>query len=259
MTQKKTGDNTSKKKLYLRFSTSDDVKAIIDFYQSNEHEYVAHRDIDIMKERIESGAVTIVECKDGKIHAASISYAIEKDGEHKWTEVGSTRISLNGLKGDGYSLFDVLVSAQKVRAFLLEPPEDHFVIEIDVDNKSSQFVFERLGCQSFDNAPPEITEAAESTMAPEDTGVPIKWYQFGLEGIPGLAKNLINSSKKPILIQKGTGIEYELDFSKNQLNIMFKEHIKHLSKQDFCNITEQNSNKGLAKGHGDIHRKIYKP
>src|ERR1700733_14489640 len=114
-------------KLFVRFSTSKDEKDIFDFYKKNEHTFVFLRDAEVWKERIASGAVTMIHDDSGKIVAASISYPImhkSADGNdvHQWTEIGSTRVALEGI-----GLFNALVSAQVLRAYMLEPPKDRFV------------------------------------------------------------------------------------------------------------------------------------
>lgn len=240
--------HSKKQKLYVRFSTSADVKAILDFYQSNEHEYVAHRDPAVLKECVDSGAVTLIEDAAGKIIATSISYPIMDDQDrHKWTEIGSTRIALSGA-----GLFEAIFSAQILRAYLLEPPEDRFVIEIDVDNKHSKHVFEKAGCQPY-QIPEGLRKLAEESMAPEDRGVPVDWYQFGIEGIPELAEKLLNKLDNPSINDL-----YEFDFSRCQLTNMFEKQLRHLSNQDYGDHAKADLKKGLRDQRDQLNKK-FKP
>ena len=223
------GQNTdSREKLYVRFSNSGDVEAIRNFYQENQHQFVFQREPEVVRERVEAGAVTIIEDSKGNIVASSISYPIivtdeEGNSAQKWTEVGSTRIAL-----EGAGVFKTLISAQILRAVLLEPPEDRFVLEIVKANARSTNVFQRLGSQPFD-VPEDLTRAVQKTIAPTSQGAEVTWYQLGPETIPYLAKNLVECMNNPVLTNKQTGQEYELDFSKCPLQTLFKAELEKLA------------------------------
>lgn len=227
-------------KLYIRFSTIDDVENIFDFYLSNRHEHVAIRDKTLMKAMIKSGSVTIIEDKNGKIHASSISYPISKQGKdnHEWTEIGSTRITLSGL-----GLFKTLISAQVLHAYIFEPPEDRIVLEIDRDNERSKQVFKKIGAEEF-QAPKEIGEAANNTMAPEDRTDEVDWFQFKLSKMEIFAKNILASMEDDYLIQKNTGIRYKLDFSRMKIN---KQVIELIAKKPHQNNQQRIINNKFKK------------
>ena len=217
-----------REKLYVRFSTAQDLDAVREFYTKNTHEFVFQRDAAVVKERVEAGAVTIIEGADGKIVASSISYPIlAKDDQgnetHKWTEIGSTRIAL-----EGAGVFKALISAQVLRAFFLEPPDDRFVLEIVQTNARSVNVFQKLGSQPF-AVPDELTQAVQKTIAPSSQGAAVTWYQLGPEAVPDLAKNIVELMANPVLKNKVTGQEYEIDFSKCVLQSMFLDEVKKLA------------------------------
>lgn len=217
-----------REKLYVRFSTSQDVEAVRNFYQNNQHQFVFQREPDVVKERVESGAVTIIEDSKGAIVASSISYPIVvKDGEgndnHMWTEIGSTRIAL-----EGAGVFKALISAQILRAFLLEPPEDRFVLEIVKSNARSTNVFQKLGSLPFE-VPEELTKVVQQTITPDCQGAEVTWYQFGPETVPDLAKNIVECMCNPVLKNKLTGQEYEIDFSKCPLKTLFADAVNDLA------------------------------
>lgn len=240
------------KKLYVRFSTSKDEKDIFDFYSENEHEFVAKREDGIWRERIASGAVTLVQDEDGKIVASSISYPVtgtdEKGNEtHKWTEIGSTRVAL-----DGIGLFRTLISAQVMRAYLLEPPEDRFAMEIIIGNEHSKHVFMKNGATPFD-IPDDMRDRILSTLKPESKGIEVEWFQFGVEVIPQFAKNILDAEASPKITHKATGEEYEIDFSRCALTVMFREALEDAAGQDYGDIRKPNLAHGIKAFRDKFH------
>ena len=198
MTQDQPAEN-----LYLRFSTVDDTQAIVEYYTQNRSPFVFLRDYDTWKERISAGAVTIVENEAGGIVASSISYPVVSTDEsgharHKWTEIGSTLIALGGI-----GLFAPLISAQVLRAHLLETPEDRFVLEIVNDNQRSVDVFARVGAVPFD-VPRELFDQVQTTFA-EGLDRKVSWYQIGPDSMPVLAKNLVRAMEGAELKSKTDG------------------------------------------------------
>ena len=222
------GQTPEREKLYVRFSTSADIEAVRNFYQDNQHQFVFQREPAVVKERVEAGAVTIIEDSKGTIVASSISYPIVvKDGEgndsHRWTEIGSTRIAL-----EGAGVFKPLISAQVLRAFFLEPPEDRFVLEIVKTNGRSTDVFQKLGSLPF-AVPEDLTKAVQKTIAPNSQGAEVTWYQLGPETISDLARNIVSLMDNPVLKNKVTGQEYDLDFSKCHLQTLFSAELRKLA------------------------------
>jgi len=232
------------KKLFVRFSTAQDEKAIFDFYNQNKHEFVFQRDPEVWKERIASGAVTLIHDENGKIVASSISYPItQKDANgnevHQWTELGSARVQL-----DGIGLAKTLVSAMVLRAYLLEPPNDRFVLEIVVGNSHSKHVFTKMGATPFD-IPPGLHEKVKATVAPGSGQAAVEWFQMGPEVMPELAKNILDSHKNPIVKNKKTGEEYELDFSRCVLISQFRKEVQDLSAKNFGDVKNPDLKQGL--------------
>jgi hypothetical protein len=219
-------------KLFVRFSTSKDEKDIFDFYKKNEHAFVFQREAKVWQERIASGAVTIIHDDSGKIVAASISYPLTQksakgDEAHQWTEIGSTRVSLEGI-----GLFNTLVSAQVLRAYLLEPPRDRFVMEIIVGNEHSRHVFSKLGATPY-KIPESLAEKVKSTIAPGSGQAPVEWFQIGAEAMPAIARKFVEAMKNNVVVNKKTGEEYELDFSRCVLVTRFQNEVKGLTQQNF--------------------------
>jgi hypothetical protein len=240
------------KKLFVRFSTSQDEQAVFDFYNQNKHEFVFQRDPAIWKERIASGAVTLIEDEQGKIVASAIAYPImqtDASGNeiHQWTELGSARVAL-----DGIGLAKTLLSAQVLRAYLLEPPKDRFVLEIVVGNSHSRHVFTKLGATPYD-IPAGLHEKVKATVAPGSGQAAVEWFQMGVEVMPSLAQNLLDSEKNPLLKNKKTGEEYELDFSRCVLMTQFQNEIKDLSGQDYGDAQKPNHAHGLKSFRDKFH------
>lgn len=221
-------EKKSAKKLFVRFSTQQDEQKVFEFYANNQHTFVFQRDAEVWKERIASGAVTMIEDEAGKIVAASISYPIlKKDAHgndvHAWTEIGSTRVALEGL-----GLFNPLVSAQILRAFLLEPPSESFVLEIVLGNNHSKHVFSKIGAKPY-SIPQELADQVKATIAPGSGQAKVEWFSIGAEAMPDLAQTLLNCQKNNLSKNKQTGEEYEIDFSRCVLMTRFSMEISDLS------------------------------
>jgi hypothetical protein len=234
------------KKLYVRFSTAQDEQKIFDYYTQNEHEFVAKRDPDIWKERIASGAVTLIEDENGAIVASSISYPLMTKDEngnaaHTWSEIGSVRVTL-----DGIGLFKTLLSAHVMRAYMMEPPDDRFAIEIVIGNEHSKHVFLKEGATEW-QIPQELRELVEDTLSPDDTTGAVEWFQLGVESMPHFAQALLHQEANPRLVNKKTGEEYELDFSKCVLTTTLHDALEKLSGQDFGDAKKPQMKHGLKK------------
>lgn len=232
------------KKLYVRYAEPSDEKAVFDFYDNNKHEFIAKRDPEVWRERIASGAVTIIEDEQGKIVASAISYPVvvpnDKGEEvHKWTELGSVRVAL-----DGIGLFKTLLSAQVMQAYLLEPPEDRFAIEIVKGNAHSTHVFLKNGATPYD-IPQDLKDAVGYSIAPDDPGDPVDWYQLGPEAMPNFAKHLLDTEKNPKITQASTGTEYELDFSRCAILKNLRPALETVSKSDFGDPKVPNDKHGI--------------
>lgn len=232
------------KKLFVRFSEPEDEDAIFEFYASNPHTYVAKREPEVWRERIASGAVTLIHDEDGTIVASSISYPLvckDEDGEdaHMWTEIGSTRVAL-----DGIGLFKTLVSAQIMRAYLLEPPEDRFALEIIKGNEHSKHVFLKAGATAFD-IPDALQVKVLNSLAPESKNIDVEWFQMGVETLPLMAQYVLDSYKNPKLVNKKTGEEYELDFSRCALTTQFLDAVENVAGLDFGDAKKPDMSHGL--------------
>ncbi|MDE1152646.1 MAG: hypothetical protein PW788_08930 [Micavibrio sp.] len=232
------------KKLYVRFSTAQDEQKIFDYYSDNQHEYVAKREPEIWKERIASGAVTLIEDEQGKIVASTITYPIvvmNEKGEdtHKWTEIGSVRVTL-----DGAGLFKPLLSAAVLRSFLLEPPEDRYAVEIVIGNAHSKHVFTKEGATEW-KIPEELRLMVEDSISPDDTTGAVDWFQMGVETIPGLARNITHREANPVVVNSKTGEKFEIDFSKCLLTTVFRDELDKVAGLDLGDTKAPNMSHGI--------------
>lgn len=242
-------------KLYVRFSTSKDEQKIFDYYKENPHQFVFQRDPDVWKERIASGAVTLIEDESGKLVASAISYPIVRNDEagnpvHKWTEIGSVRVTL-----DGFGLGKTLISAQVLRAYLLEPPRDRFILDIAIGNIASKTMFTHLGA-TLKDLPTELVVKEKTTTTVGGKGtVPVEWLQIGAEAVPGMANILLEREKNPTVVNKQTGDVYEMDFSKCVLMTQFKDEVKVIAAQNFGNVAAPDYSKTLQSTRSVLKHK----
>jgi hypothetical protein len=232
------------KKLFLRPSGPKDADAVIDFYADNPHQYVYQRAADVLRERVESGAVMMIVDEDDKIMATAISYPlITKDAAgsdvHDWSEIGSVRVAL-GETG----LFKPLVSALVLNSWLFEPPGDRFVIEIAKNNAHSRHVFAKEGATPF-NIPPELEKKVAGTLEPGTTQMSVDWFQFGPEAMPGFAANLLSIEENPSLVNKKTGEEFVFDVSGCALFSRFHDILEKLSHMDYGDAAQPDFSRKL--------------
>lgn len=231
-------------KYFIRFSQEADFDKLSDFYDLNSHKNVLKREHDLMKKMTEDGAVILVEDEKGKIVAASITYAHmakdERGVEHiKWQEVGTTRIALNGFSG----IFDAMIALQGLRGFLVEPPDTTFVAQMETT--PVQNLAGKLGWRKMEGGPPAELLAGKGKTVADGHATANDWYVFGIEAMPVAAKWLENAMKNPVLTNKKTGEQIELDFSKSTFVAMFKDEIKNLAARDFGDVDKPNPAQNL--------------
>ena len=232
------------KKYYIRFSVEEDFDRISEFYDLNAHKNVLKREHDLMKQLTGDGAVILVEDEKGKIVAASITYAHKAKDEHgvehvQWQELGTTRCVLNGYGG----IFDAMISMQTLRAFLVEPPDNLFVAQMETT--PVQNLAKKLGWRSLEGGPSEALLEAKKKTVTDGHATDNDWYCCGIEGLPVMAKWFESAIKNPVLTNKKTGEQIELDFSKSTFFTMFKEEITHLAQKDLGDVEKPDAAQSL--------------
>lgn len=246
------------RKFYVRFSNIEDHEKIMEFYTKNPHKNVAGRHEDLMRDLADKGSITLIEdAKTGEIVGASISYPMNGlNGTveiEKWLEVGTTRMSLNGYPG----LFDVMITMQVLRAFLVEPPEDRFVCQME--SPMVQKMAMRLGWRPYTPSK-ELVDVSDKTLdlEPGDTYGYDNWYSAGAEALPVMAKLMKDTIDKPCLEHAKTGARIELDFSKSKFFKLFEDEIRHLAGRDFGPVDEPDYTQSVAKRRQDWMRWYFK-
>lgn len=242
------------KKYFIRFSNVEDHDNIMKFYEQNPHKNVSARNEEMMKTLADNGSVTIIEDEKGTIVGASISYPLEgKDGAsaNRWMELGTTRMVLNGYPG----LFDAMIAMQVLRAYLVEPPDDRFVCQME--GSPVRKMAHKLGFRPLVPSQ-ELVDASDDTLNAEETCGFDKWYSAGPEALPVLAKFMRDVMDKPYLENPVTGDKITLDFNKSKFFKLFEEEIRNLADRDFGNPDTPDVKKGIAKNRQEWMRWYFK-
>jgi hypothetical protein len=175
--------------------------------------------------------------------ASAIAYPLLKKTDqgdvHAWTEIGSVRVAKAGL-----GLFDHLISAHAMRAYLLEPPADRFVLDIVDGNTHSRHVFTKAGAVPF-VMPDALRDQVMATIAPGDQNKPLSWFQIGVEAMPKFAQHMLEAVDRPKTIGQGTAEEYVFDYSRNPLVTLFRDALEQTAGRDFGDATRPDSSKGM--------------
>lgn len=231
------------KKYFVRYSSSDDFDRLMAFYKANPHKNVDERNESLMRKLVENGSVTLIQSAEtGEVVAASISYPLDgDDGSQKWLEIGTTRSILNGYPG----LFDVMIGMQVMRAFLVEPPGDRFVCQME--SQAVRNMADNLGFRPFVPSE-ELVRSSDTTLNADETCGFEKWYSAGPEALPVVAQRMMEAINKPFLTHvKPDRPGIELDFSKSKFFAIFKDEIQALAKRDLGNYDQPDYSASIAK------------
>ena len=228
----KTPEKKAMPKLYIRFAEHKDLQNILDFYETNQHSNVRKREEKILEDLAGKGSIVLIEDEKGVIVASSISYphSIEKNGAPscQWVEVGSTRIVANGYPG----LFDVMTTAQILRAYLVEPPEQCFVGHME--HKAVQGIAKRLGWKEFD-APQALLDVSNNTVETDELTKRSQtdWFQCDILGVQKMAQYMVDIMKKPVLTHVKTKHQYEISLERSKVLRDFWGSVENLAAKDF--------------------------
>jgi hypothetical protein len=247
---------TDLKKYYIRFSNATDHDKLMEFYDDNTHKNVFKRDEALIKQLVENGSVTIVEDDAGKFVAASISYpinVIDANGieRTKWIEIGTTRIVLNGYPG----LFDVMTSMQVLRAFVVEPPEERMIAQMDTTPVQNMAI--KMGwvpCQ----VPQEVLDA-KTKMLSDDGSIkarPNNWFQFNVEAMPVTAQYMSQVLDNLELVNKKTGEKILVDFSRTKFIALFEKDIRDLANANLGDRNNPDLKRGMAQSRQKYLRRV---
>lgn len=246
------------KKYFVRFSKEDDHARVMEFYKKNPHPNVCARHSDLIKELAENGSIVLIESEDQKeIVGLSISYLInaEQGGIQiqKWLEIGSTRIVINGYPG----LFNAMIAMQTMRAYLVEPPQERYVCQME--GAAVRQMAHNLGFRPFEPSQ-ELVELSDKTLEIEDgkTYGFDNWYSAGPEMLPVMAGKFRELMDNPVLTNKKTGEQIELDFSRSNFFRMFKDDIRALADKNYGDPDKPDYSKSVAKHRQEWLRHRFK-
>lgn len=241
-------------KYYVRFSNIDDHEKIMDFYRKNPHSNVSDRHEELMKTMADNGSVILIESDKGEIVGASISYPLmsEKDSaKQQWLEIGTTRMVLNGYPG----LFDIMIGMQTLRAYLVEPPDDRFVCQME--SPLVRKMAHRLGFRPYEPSE-ELVRVSDATVEAEETCGNENWYSAGPEALPVMAKLMRDALDKPYLENPKTGDKIQLDFSKSVFFKLFEPEIRDLANRDLGNPDTPDYSSSVSKNRKEWMHKFFK-
>lgn len=230
-------------KYYVRFSRAADMAELMEFYKNNHHPAIATRTRDLVEQLVANGSAVLIEDDKGKIVAASISYPItvEENGieKAKWVEIGSTRIATGGYPG----FFNAMIAAQILRTFMVEPPTDRWVAEMP--DPPVQALARGLGWRPWQNPSVEMVKRSYEILQSKKEEGYEHWFQQGVEGLPHIARFLLNAIANPVLTHRKTGEKIELSFEKCRMVSMFDKEMADLAKSDFGDIEKPDMKAGL--------------
>lgn len=238
---------TEPKTYYVRMARAGETDKVAAFYQDNKHHNVRERGKEILKQHIDDGSVVIIEAEDGTIVASSVCYAhsTTEDGKEtvKWVEMGSTRIAgLNGFPG----VFDIMSTTQILRSYLVEPPEDCFVAHME--HAPIQGIADRLGWRRLNDVPDGLLKSSDQTINAEDAKDRSKdWFRLGVEGLPVMAKYMMDALNKPTLTNKKTGEEIKISFERSTFFKTFKTNIENLAQRNYGSVDTPDLNQGVRQ------------
>lgn len=234
--------NEDIKTYYIRMAQPEDFDKIFDFYHDNKHPNIREREVQELRERADHGSIVMIEDEDGELVAASISFAhrVEENGIEtvKWTEVGATRIAgINGYPG----VFDLMVVAQTLRSYLVEPPEDCFIARMRYDK--IQKTAERLGWRRMD----DLGDLGDTL--PDDRKD--DWFRAGVEALPTMAQYMVDAWDKPTLTNPKTGEKIKISFERSTMFDKFKDSIEKLAERDYGSVDKPDLTQGIRKHRDD--------
>lgn len=238
-----TAENAEVKKYFVRFSNSDDFDRLMAFYTANPHKNVDERNESLMRQLVENGSVTLIQSeKTGEVVAASISYPLLGDDgvTQKWLEIGTTRSILNGYPG----MFDIMIGMQVMRAFLVEPPQDRYVCQME--SPAVRKMADNLGFRPYTPSE-ELVRSSDTTINATETCGFEKWYSAGPEALPVVAQRMMTVISNPVIGHLKTGEKIEFDFSKSKFFALFKEEFAELAKRDLGNCDQPDYKTSIAQ------------
>jgi hypothetical protein len=79
-----------------------------------------------------------------------------------------------------------------------------------------------------------------------------------MEALPTMAKWMENAFDNPVVTNKKTGEQIELDFSKSTFFKMFKDEIKNLAGRDFGDVNTPDKNQNMHQRRDKWLKKFFR-
>jgi hypothetical protein len=239
---------------YPRFSQAKDHEKLLEFYDSNAHINVLKRDAKVLKKMISDGDVILIEDKAGKVVAASITYPYASKDAHgnediKWQEIGTLRCTLNG-----FGLLATLVSLQTLHTFLVEPPSDRFIA--NMETTPVQNLARKLGFREFTPLQEIFNLKAQMTPGYTSHG-PEDWYQVGIEAMPVMSRALVKLFDNPVVGNPATQEKIVLDFSRSNFCTTLEPAIRKLAAADLGDVDKPDLSLSVKKQQKKLLRDFF--
>jgi hypothetical protein len=110
-----------------------------------------------------------------------------------------------------------------------------------------QNLAKKLGWREMAGGPPaEMLDAKKKTVT---TGhaTTNDWYVAGMEALPVMASWMEKAVENPVLTNKKTGEQIQIDFTRSTFFNMFKAEIKNLTARDFGPVDAPDRDQNMQK------------
>ena len=221
------GESNIPGKVKVRFSNENDVDRVMSFYLSNPHPGYAPR--EVTPERIKDGHAIIVEDEGGQIWGASVSYTlnsevnIPENGTHSWSEIGTTRIILNGC-----GLYPFMIASQALMVHFEDAPNEFIYADIHTTNEGVIALLNgKLQWPEID-PPDDLHDRVQSMLADDKKGIPANYYKCGVQQLPHQAQTVLDVIDNDGATHK-SGQKILFDFSEFPLFSQYLERLKELA------------------------------
>ena len=210
--------------LTIRFSTPDDVPAVLKFYDDNRHPNVDDRGNDVFADRTETGRALLVFKPDGALGMSSMSHPI---GDTGIVEIGSTMSPIK------FGLYPFVIASQIVHEFLERTPEDRFFACVHKGNPVVDILHKKVG---WDMLNP--TQAFADAVGEGPTKDKYNWLHAPSGTLGHQARLVLAQIDKGYAENKVTGEQVKLDLSGFSLATVFRDQVEELASGRFGEMLE---------------------
>ena len=217
----------SKRTLSVRFSVPEDVPAVLEFYNTNQHHNVDHRGDSVFKDRTEKGRTLLVLNPDRTIGMSSMSHPFEKSAS---VEIGSTRSRL-----DGFGLYPFIIASQIIHEFIERPANGPFFACIHKDNVAvTTLLNKKVGWNMI-----TPTQEFADSIGEGDNINTLFWLHADTDTFSHQAKIVLDVIAEGRVKNKKTGESLALDLSSFSLANEHHQLVKELANGDFGKMLQK--------------------